>query len=67
MSFDRPTTPAGGEYLEIPSTQGPALQLMALVLKSVWAALCVQLGIVNEQWAATRARAYFAEKRGLAK
>lgn len=43
------------------------MQLTALLLKSVWAALCVQLGIVNEQWAATRARAYFAEIRGLAK
>lgn len=67
MSFDRPTTPAGGEYLEIPSTQGPAMQLMALVLKSVWAGLCVQLGIVNEQWAASRARAFAAQTRRLAK
>jgi len=66
MHIDQSTTPGGGEYLEIPSTQGPALQLMALVLKSVWAALCVQLGIVNEQLAATRARVFVAEIRGLA-
>ena len=41
--------------------------MMALVLKSVWAALCVQLGIVNEQWAATRARVFVSEIRGLVK
>jgi hypothetical protein len=43
------------------------MQLMALVLKSVWAGLCVQLGIVNEQWAASRARAFAAQIRRLAK
>jgi len=67
MRFAKSATPSDGAYLEIPSTYDRALGFLVLLLKTLWATLCVQMGVGNEQWATTQARACCGEIQGLAK